>query len=109
MPFCHYRAYHKAEFSYTFDHLAQVTQDFADALKLDHYTLYLHDYGGPVEMRMTVAQPEKNRSYHHSKCSFSRRGFVSALGCAPRLLARSRAFCHSGLKELTIFFMLMLF
>ena len=36
-----------------------MTQDFADALKLDHYTLYLHDYGGPVGMRMAVAEPEK--------------------------------------------------
>jgi len=33
--------------------------DFADALKLDHYTLFLHDYGGPVGMRMAVAEPEK--------------------------------------------------
>ncbi len=47
------------EFSYTFDHLAQVTEDFADALKLSRYTLYLHDYGGPVGMRMAVAHPEK--------------------------------------------------
>jgi len=47
------------EFSYTFDHLAQVTEDFADALKLGRYTLYLHDYGGPVGMRMAVRHPEK--------------------------------------------------
>ena len=36
-----------------------MTQDFADVLKLDHYTLYLHDYGGPVGMRMAVAEPGK--------------------------------------------------
>ena len=47
------------EFSYTIDNLAPVTQDFADTLKVDHYTLYLHDYGGPVGMRMAVAEPEK--------------------------------------------------
>jgi pimeloyl-ACP methyl ester carboxylesterase len=49
----------RKEFSYTFDNLARMTQDFADALMLDHYTLYLHDYGGPVGMRMAVAEPEK--------------------------------------------------
>ena len=49
----------RKEFSYTFDNLARVTLDFADALKLHHYTLYLHDYGGPVGMRMAVAEPEK--------------------------------------------------
>src|SRR5207245_3447949 len=47
------------EFSYTFDHLAQVTERFADELKLNRYTLYLHDYGGPVGMRMAVGHPEK--------------------------------------------------
>src|SRR5438309_3099700 len=47
------------EFSYTFDHLAHVTERFADELKLNHYTLYLHDYGGPVGMRMAVGHPEK--------------------------------------------------
>ena len=49
------------EFSYTFNHLAQVMQGFAGALKLDHFTFYLHDYGGPVGMRMAVAQPQSIR------------------------------------------------
>ncbi|HWC59864.1 MAG TPA: alpha/beta hydrolase [Verrucomicrobiae bacterium] len=46
-------------FPYTFDHIAQVMQDFADRLELDHYTLFLHDYGGPIGMRMAMAHPEK--------------------------------------------------
>jgi pimeloyl-ACP methyl ester carboxylesterase len=47
------------EFSYTFDRLAQVTENLVSHLKLDRYTLYLHDYGGPVGMRMALAHPEK--------------------------------------------------
>jgi len=47
------------EFSYTFDRLAKVTEEFSDVLKLNRYTLYLHDYGGPVGMRMAVDRPEK--------------------------------------------------
>ena len=47
------------EFSYTFDHLAQVTEKFAETLNLQCYTLFLHDYGGPVGMRMAVSHPEK--------------------------------------------------
>ncbi len=47
------------EFNYTFDHLARVTEEFTEALGLHHYTLFLHDYGGPVGMRMAVDQPEK--------------------------------------------------
>jgi pimeloyl-ACP methyl ester carboxylesterase len=47
------------EFNYNFDHLASVIEDFTDALDLHQYILYLHDYGGPVGMRMAVAHPEK--------------------------------------------------
>lgn len=47
------------DFHYTFDHLARVMEDFTKELHLENYTLYLHDYGGPVGMRMAVAYPEK--------------------------------------------------
>src|SRR5258705_3368653 len=47
------------EFAYTFDNLARTMGDFADALKLSRYTLFLHDYGGPVGLRMAVAHPGK--------------------------------------------------
>ena len=46
-------------FKYTFDHLAQVMEKFAEVLIPDRYTLYLHDYGGPVGMRMAIDHPEK--------------------------------------------------
>jgi len=49
----------KSSNKYTFEHLAQVTEKFAEALNLRRYTLYLHDYGGPVGMRMAVARPER--------------------------------------------------
>jgi pimeloyl-ACP methyl ester carboxylesterase len=47
------------EFSYTFDHIAKVTQVFTEALGLSHYTLYMQDYGGPVGFRMTLTHPER--------------------------------------------------
>jgi len=45
------------EFSYTFDNLAQVMEDFTNSLRLSRYSLFLHDYGGPVGLRMAVARP----------------------------------------------------
>jgi pimeloyl-ACP methyl ester carboxylesterase len=45
-------------FSYTFDHLAHVMEDFVGQLKLDHYSLFVQDYGGPVGFRMALAHPE---------------------------------------------------
>jgi pimeloyl-ACP methyl ester carboxylesterase len=47
------------EFDYTFDHIAQVMDDFTKVLGLSHYTLYMQDYGGPVGFRMALAHPER--------------------------------------------------
>ena len=46
-------------FAYTFDHIAAVMTDFAQALGLSRYTLYMQDYGGPVGFRMALAHPEQ--------------------------------------------------
>ena len=46
-------------FSYTFDHIASVMDDFTQSIGLSHYTLYMQDYGGPVGFRMALAHPER--------------------------------------------------
>lgn len=46
-------------FSYTFDNIARVMNQFTEALKLEHFTLYMQDYGGPVGFRMALAHPER--------------------------------------------------
>ncbi|MFA5119627.1 alpha/beta fold hydrolase [Zavarzinia sp.] len=46
-------------FAYTFDHLAQVTEHFTEALKLEHYALYVFDYGAPVGFRLALSHPER--------------------------------------------------
>jgi pimeloyl-ACP methyl ester carboxylesterase len=47
------------QFGYTFDHIAQVMDDFTQTLGLSHYTLYMQDYGGPVGFRMALPHPER--------------------------------------------------
>jgi pimeloyl-ACP methyl ester carboxylesterase len=47
------------KFPYTFDHIAEVMTHFTEAIGLPRYTLYLHDYGGPVGFRMALAHPER--------------------------------------------------
>jgi pimeloyl-ACP methyl ester carboxylesterase len=47
------------QFGYTFDRIAQVMDDFTQALGLSHYTLYMQDYGGPVGFRMALPHPER--------------------------------------------------
>src|SRR5689334_21562483 len=42
------------QFAYTFDHLAAIVNRFTETLGLARYTLYMHDYGGPVGFRMAL-------------------------------------------------------
>jgi pimeloyl-ACP methyl ester carboxylesterase len=49
-------------FAYTFDHLADAVNHFAEALGLSRYTLYMQDYGGPVGFRMALAHPDRVES-----------------------------------------------
>jgi pimeloyl-ACP methyl ester carboxylesterase len=46
-------------FAYTFDHIAEIVGHFTETLGLARYTLYMHDYGGPVGFRMALAHPER--------------------------------------------------
>ncbi|KAA0689182.1 alpha/beta hydrolase [Neorhizobium sp. P12A] len=46
-----------ADFSYTFDHLAQMMLKFTDALHMQSYVLFMQDYGAPVGMRLAMARP----------------------------------------------------
>ncbi len=45
--------------AYAFDHLAQTTEHLLQALKIGRYSLYIHDYGAPVGMRLILAHPER--------------------------------------------------
>ncbi len=47
------------KFAYTFDHIAEIMNHFAEALGLQYYTLYMQDYGGPVGFRMALAHPDR--------------------------------------------------
>lgn len=46
-------------YAYTFDHIAETASDLLTGLKIDSYTLYIHDYGAPVGLRMMLAHPER--------------------------------------------------
>jgi pimeloyl-ACP methyl ester carboxylesterase len=46
-------------YAYTFDHIAETMNHFTEALGLSRYTLYLHDYGGPVGFRMALTHPDR--------------------------------------------------
>lgn len=53
------RAPARGTFDYTFDRLADVVEDFTEALALDRYALYIFDYGAPVGLRLAIRHPER--------------------------------------------------
>ena len=48
-----------SSYAYTFDNLARTINDLLELLKIDKYTFYLHDYGGPVGFRISLAHPAR--------------------------------------------------
>ena len=47
-----------AKFSYTFDTISEVVEDFLKVKGFEHYGLYVQDYGGPVGFRILGRHPE---------------------------------------------------
>ena len=45
-------------YNYSFDNLAAIINHFIDALELKNFSLYVHDYGGPVGFRIAAQRPE---------------------------------------------------
>jgi pimeloyl-ACP methyl ester carboxylesterase len=46
-------------YKYSFDALANTVLAFTDALQLEHYALYVFDYGAPVGFRLAMARPKR--------------------------------------------------
>jgi len=47
------------KFAYTFDHLAQVMDEFTEKVELKAYALYVQDFGAPVGYRLACKHPER--------------------------------------------------
>jgi pimeloyl-ACP methyl ester carboxylesterase len=47
------------KYVYSFDQLALTIEAFTRALKLDHYAIYVFDYGAPTGFRLAMAHPER--------------------------------------------------
>ncbi|MGH8195050.1 MAG: alpha/beta fold hydrolase, partial [Woeseiaceae bacterium] len=75
-----------AEFSYTFDRLADVMEKFTDRLGLDRYALYMQDFGGPVGFRVASRRPDKVSLLIIQNANAYEEGLPDSFWAAPRTL-----------------------
>lgn len=47
------------EFEYSFDHLAEIMDEFLEEIDVKNYSLYLMDYGAPIGFRIATKHPER--------------------------------------------------
>ncbi len=47
------------DFDYSFDGYAAFLDQFVQALHIDRFALYLHDFGSPVGARLAIRQPDR--------------------------------------------------
>lgn len=78
--FGHSDAPSRDEFKYSFDNLADHVAGLTEALKLDSYILYLHDYGGPVGFRLFTQRPEAVKGFIIQNTN----AYMEGVGDAPK-------------------------
>jgi pimeloyl-ACP methyl ester carboxylesterase len=69
-----------ADYDYSFDGLALTINHFIDALNLTRFSLYLHDYGGPVGFRIAGQRPEMIQALIVQNANAYNEGLGDALG-----------------------------
>ncbi len=67
------------EFEYTFDNLADVINDFVEEIKLDKYSIYVHDYDAPVGFRLASKHPERIQTIITQNGNAYEEGLLSSL------------------------------
>ncbi len=66
---------------YTFDKLSDHVEGLLEALKIDRYALYVHDFGAPVGLRLVTRHPERVQAI------ISQNGNAYLQGLTPQRLA----------------------
>jgi pimeloyl-ACP methyl ester carboxylesterase len=47
------------QFAYTFDHIAEVMDQFLDSIRVKKYSIYIQDYGAPIGFRLFLKHPDR--------------------------------------------------
>ena len=80
-----------SSYAYTFDNLAKTIDRLLEQLKINKYTFYLHDYGGPVGFRIMSAHPDRLRALIIQNANAYKEGLGAKSGRHCAILGRSES------------------
>ncbi|WP_026702245.1 alpha/beta fold hydrolase [Salibacterium aidingense] len=66
------------EFEYTFDNFGLLINEFVETLKLEKFSIYVHDYGSPVGFRLAIKHPERIQAIITQNGNAYEEGLMSA-------------------------------
>ena len=89
-----------AEFDYSFDNLADVLEHWIDQIGLTGFTLYAHDYGGPVGFRIAARRPELIQSLIIQNATAYAEGIGPGFGAAMPFLQNRNAETEKPIRGL---------
>lgn len=67
-----------ADFDYTFDSLAAVTEALLDRLEIEDFFVYVQDYGAPIAWRLALSRPERVLGVVSQNGNAYEEGFVAS-------------------------------
>ena len=82
-----------ADYNFTFDNLATTIDGFVSELALDHFAVYVFDYGAPTGFRLALNNPDKIAAI------VSQNGNAYEEGLGAEFWAPLRKYWDSGLQE----------
>jgi pimeloyl-ACP methyl ester carboxylesterase len=80
-----------SSYVYTFDNLANTINGLLEQLKINQYTFFLHDYGGPVGFRIISAHPERLRALIIQNANVYKEGLGAKWGGIAKYWADQKA------------------
>ena len=78
----------REEFTYSFNHIAEVIDEFITAVGVDKFYMYVFDYGAPIGFRIALKHPERVLGI------VSQNGNVYAEGLGKKWEARAEYWAH---------------
>src|SRR5215468_3484827 len=89
----------RAQFAYTFDHLADVIDRFTTRAGLARYAVYVFDYGAPVGFRLATRHPERISAIISQNGNAYEEGLSEAWNPIQRYWREPRAEHRAALRE----------